>query len=210
MNNNIEPVYFSASKTIPDWMCSIERILSRRPAPSMHGPGRPAGWQDTWEAMRVLLRTHVDQASQVAQEIEFTLGTWPQKLVEDVRRITMEPSLYSMDPTQTNLWGSKVPSMYAVPTGRGMIFLVTAGGLTPAHIRQGTLMVHPWSRPDLPGWTTIKGEVELVDSQAARPWTWAAWKLKCLMTLIPSPETEPPELTIPDYLALQAAGLIRI
>lgn len=205
-----DPIYYSsATKKIPDWMCSLDPIRSPRPAPSMHGPGRPQGWEDTWEHMRDLMRAQVDDAIQVQAKIDLAQGEWAPNLVEDVRRVTQEPSLFTLDHTRTNLWGSKAPTMYAVPTGRGMIFMVTPMGLTPAHIRQGALMVYPWGRPDLPGWTTIKGEVEPICPKVARPWTWAAWKAKCLMVLVSNQEPEPAELTIPDYLALQKSGLIK-
>lgn len=209
MISTSDPIYFSSAKKIPEWMCSTDHIHSRRPAPSMHGPGRPQGWEETWEHFRNLMKSHVDEAIQVAQRIDLTPEPWPQDLVEDVWRITREPSLFTLDHTRTNLWGSKAPTMYAVPTGRGMIFLATPLGLTPAHIRQGTLMVYPWGRPDLPGWTTIKGEVEPIDPKVARPWTWAAWEAKCLMVLLSNQEPEPAELTIPDYLTLQKSGLIK-
>ena len=204
------PNYFSSARKIPEWMLSTDHIHTKRPAPSMHGPGRPQGWEETWEHLRDLITGHVADAIQVQQKIDLTQGEWPPELVEEVRRVTLEPSLFSLDHTRTNLWGSKAPTMYAVATGRGMTFLVTPMGLTPAHIRQGTLMVHPWGRPDLVGWTSLKGEIETVDAKAVgRPLAWAANRARSLMILLSNQEPEPAELTIPDYLALQTSGLIK-
>ena len=188
--------FFHASARIPNWMTAIEMVLSRRPAPSMRGPGTPADWTDVWEALESVLQSQATKVGTLAQEMQLSPSPWPSALTERVRAATTEPMV-------------PADALYLVATGRGLILLVAPQGFDPSLFPDGLLQVCPWGREGVTSWTRFRGDMEQIDASLARPWAWAAWRCRRLMTLVDRPKPQPMDLSIPNYMALQLAGVLK-
>ncbi|HIJ39091.1 MAG TPA: hypothetical protein HPP80_09365 [Rhodospirillaceae bacterium] len=188
--------FHSSASTIPTWTTSIDAVLQRKPAPSLRGPGIPAAWMETWEALEAVLLSHASAAGQVAQEMQHSPTPWSKDLVTKIRRISSEPAV-------------PLDAVHLVSTGRGLIMLVAPQGFCPEQFQDGMMMVAPWSCENLTGWTHFRGDSEQLDQSFARPWVLAAWRIRKLLVLKDRPPTGPVELTIPNYMALQAARILK-
>ncbi len=188
--------FHSSSKTIPSWMTSVDAVLNRKPAPSLRGPGIPPAWMETWDAMESVLQSHASAAAQLSQEMQHSPTPWPQDLTARIQRISSEPAV-------------PLNAVHVVSTGRGLIVLVAPKGFIPEEHQGGVMMVAPWSREDLTGWTGFRGDSEQLDHTFARPWVWAAWRCRKLLTLVERPPTGPMELTIENYMTLQQKGILK-
>lgn len=189
--------FFHASSTrIPNWMTAIDSVLSRRPVPSMRGPGTPADWAETWEALESVLQSQATKAGNLAQEMQLSPTPWPAELSERVRIITAEPMV-------------PADALHLASTGRGLILLVAPQGFDPTMFPDGLLQVCPWGREGVKAWTRFRGDMEQIDASLARPWAWAAWRCRRLMTLVERPKPQPMDLSIPNYMALQMAGVLK-
>lgn len=197
-NPNTKTFFTGSNSTIPGWMSDINRTLSRRPAPSMRGPGAPVAWEETWAALEAELNRLASEAAHLARIMAQTPQPWSPDLGSRVKQISREPA-------------APANAIHAAATGRGMILLVAPHGIPATAMKTGLLPVAPWGRPDLLGWTSLRGETELLDPAIARPWIWAAWRSRILLSMVEPPviqtPTEPLEVTIPNFLAMQAAGM---
>ena len=191
-----KPHFHSSTSTIANWMTSIDAVLQRKPAPSLRGAGIPASWMETWEALEAVLQSHATAAGQVVQEMQHSPTPWSKDLVSRIQRISSEPAV-------------PLDAVHLVSTGRGLIVLVAPQGFYPEQFQDGMMMVAPWSREDLTGWTHFRGDSEQLDGSFARPWVHAAWRIRKLLVLKDRPPTGPVELTIPNYMALQAARILK-
>lgn len=192
MGDGTKISYFGDSTKIPSWMMS-EEASHRRPAPSMRTPSAPKSWNDAWEAMEAVLQKQTTEARMLEQSLQNTPTPWPPELRDRLRHLSTEPI-------------PPIEGVHVAATGRGMLFLVAPQGIRLEMLREGALMrVAPWGRPALEGWTRFLGESEPLDPSRARPWIWAAWRCRMLMALVEAKETEPLEITVPDFLAYQAA-----
>lgn len=184
-----QSAYHISSTTIPAWMLEAAEATRRRPAPSMLYPGALPIWRETWGGMVAALNSLAGEAMEVTQAIAAARKPWSADLIMRVRETSTEPA---------------VPpgSVYAVATGRGLLFLVAVRGINPETWRDGLMRVHPWGRPDLVGWTTFRGEADLLDPSYARQWIWAAWRCQRLLVLM---DVATDHYTIPGCLGVLAA-----
>lgn len=192
MDDGTKISYFGASAKIPSWMM-CEEASYRRPAPSMRTPSSPKVWNETWEAMEGVLQNQATEARKLEQELQNTPAPWPQDLQDRLRYLSTEPT-------------PPIESVHVTATGRGLLLLVAPKGIRLERLREGTMMrVAPWGRPNLEGWSRFLGESEPLNPAHARPWIWAAWRCCMLMNLVEVTEADTPEITISDFLAMQAA-----
>ncbi len=196
MATTTKTFFHGSSSMIPNWMTSVDAVLNRKPAPSLRGAGIPASWMETWEALEAVLLSHSSAAGQVVQEMQHSPTPWPKELTTKIQRISSEPAV-------------PLDAVHLVSTGRGLIMLVAPQGFNPEQFQDGMMMVAPWSCENLTGWTQFRGDSEQLDQSFARPWVLAAWRIRKLMVLKDRPPTGPVELTIPNYMALQAARILK-